>query len=100
MSYQTLYRKYRPKTFDDVVGQKHIVQTLKNVLINQKISHLFICRVNKGTGKTSVAKIFANVLNCNHNNELTKSYINCLNNYNTNFDIIEMDAASNNGVDE
>ncbi|WP_416373479.1 DNA polymerase III subunit gamma/tau [Mycoplasmopsis felis] len=54
----------------------------------------------KGTGKTSVAKIFANVLNCNHNNELTKSYINCLNNYNTNFDIIEMDAASNNGVDE
>ncbi|WP_334687012.1 hypothetical protein [Mycoplasmopsis felis] len=42
MSYQTLYRKYRPKTFDDVVGQKHIVQTLKNVLINQKISHAYL----------------------------------------------------------
>ncbi|BBU47883.1 DNA polymerase III subunit gamma/tau [Mycoplasmopsis felis] len=100
MSYQTLYRKYRPKTFDDVVGQKHIVQTLKNVLINQKISHAYLFAGPKGTGKTSVAKIFANVLNCNHNNELTKSCINCLNNYNTNFDIIEMDAASNNGVDE
>ncbi|UWV85121.1 hypothetical protein NW066_06510 [Mycoplasmopsis felis] len=42
MSYQTLYRKYRPKTFDDVVGQKHIIQTLKNVLINQKISHAYL----------------------------------------------------------
>ncbi|MCU9931674.1 DNA polymerase III subunit gamma/tau [Mycoplasmopsis felis] len=68
--------------------------------MNQKISHAYLFAGTKGTGKTSVAKIFANVLNCNHNNELTKSYINCLNNYNTNFDIIEMDAASNNGVDE
>ncbi|MCU9937628.1 DNA polymerase III subunit gamma/tau [Mycoplasmopsis felis] len=64
------------------------------------MSHAYLFASTKGTGKTSVAKIFANVLNCNHNNELTKSYINCLNNYNTNFDIIEMDAASNNGVDE
>ncbi|WAM01323.1 hypothetical protein NWE60_01565 [Mycoplasmopsis felis] len=56
MSYQTLYRKYRPKTFDDVVGQKHIIQTLKNVLINQKISHAYLFYTLKEQGKLQLLK--------------------------------------------
>lgn len=56
MSYQTLYRKYRPKTFDDVIGQKHIIQTLKNVLINQKISHAYLFAGLKEQGKLQLLK--------------------------------------------
>ncbi|SJZ48166.1 DNA polymerase III subunit gamma/tau [Mycoplasmopsis verecunda] len=100
MSYKTLYRKYRPKTFEEVVGQNHVVKTLQNIIATNKIGHAYLFCGPKGTGKTSVAKIFANVLNCSHKNNATKACDLCLQNFNDSLDIIEMDAASNNGVDE
>ncbi|VEU70015.1 DNA polymerase III subunit gamma/tau [Mycoplasmopsis glycophila] len=100
MSYKTLYRKYRPVNFNDVVGQEHIVQTLKNIIETRKISHAYLFSGPKGTGKTSLAKIFSNVVNCMHSEEITEICKNCLQNINDSIDIIEMDAASNNGVDE
>ncbi|WP_027120822.1 DNA polymerase III subunit gamma/tau [Mycoplasmopsis lipofaciens] len=100
MSYKALYRKYRPKTFDDVKGQNHIIITLKNAILNHKISHAYLFSGPRGVGKTSVAKIFAAILNCGHCENLSELCDNCLNNIDNNFDIIEMDAASNNGVNE
>ena len=103
MEYQTLYRKYRPKTFDEVYGQEIVVKTLKNTIKNNKLTHAYLFIGPRGTGKTSVAKIFAKTINC----ENSKNGISCEkcdicinNNNNENIDIIEMDAASNNGVDE
>ena len=98
--YQALYRKYRPKTFEDVVGQKTIIKTLGNSIINDRITHAYLFTGPRGTGKTSVAKIFARVINCESPNNLTPcdKCVSCTQNQNT--DIIEMDAASNNGVDE
>ncbi len=103
MKYQALYRKYRPKTFNDVCGQQIIVQTLKNVIKNNKLTHAYLFIGPRGTGKTSIAKIFAKTINCLN----PESGISCEkceicknNNQNENIDIIEMDAASNNGVDE
>ncbi|RIV16702.1 DNA polymerase III subunit gamma/tau [Mycoplasmopsis gallopavonis] len=100
MSYKALYRKYRPITFDQVVGQDHVVQTLENIVRSRKISHAYLFSGPKGTGKTSIAKIFANVINCMHQEDVTKACEKCLENLNTSVDVIEMDAASNNGVDE
>ena len=97
--YQALYRKYRPKTFDEVVGQDVIVKTIKNNLV----SHAYLLAGPRGTGKTSIAKIFAKVLNCYEPNnfEPCNKCISCEQaNNNQNIDIIEIDAASNNGVDE
>ncbi|MBN4084661.1 DNA polymerase III subunit gamma/tau [Mycoplasma sp. CSL10166] len=99
MSYKALYRKYRPTKFDEVVGQDFVVETLKNILQSRKVSHAYLFSGPKGTGKTSVAKIFASILNCSHSNDLTKACEICLENSQNNLDIIEMDAASNNGVD-
>ena len=98
--YQALYRKYRPKTFEDVVGQKTIIKTLGNSIINDRITHAYLFTGPRGTGKTSVAKIFARIINCENPKNLVPCNIcvNCTQNQNT--DIIEMDAASNNGVDE
>ncbi|WP_029608475.1 DNA polymerase III subunit gamma/tau [Mycoplasma simbae] len=100
MSYKALYRKYRPSIFDEVVGQDHIVKTLKNIILNHKISHAYLFAGPRGVGKTSVAKIFAATLNCSHADTLTNICEHCLQTVNQNFDIIEMDAASNNGVKE
>ena len=86
--FQALYRKYRPQTFKDIVGQNHIVSVLKNAIEKNQISHAYLFYGPRGTGKTSIAKIFANEVN---NNEVYQK---------ENVDIIEIDAASNNGVDE
>ena len=86
--FQALYRKYRPQTFNDIVGQNHIVSVLKNAIDKNQISHAYLFYGSRGTGKTSIAKIFANEVN---GNEIYQK---------ENVDIIEIDAASNNGVDE
>lgn len=102
MAYQALYRKYRPDSFDGVAGQKAIVQTLINAVKQQKIAHAYLFCGPRGTGKTSIAKIFAKMLNCEHQESAPcGSCKNCLDFQNgAHPDIIEIDAASNNGVDE
>ena len=101
--YQALYRKYRPKQFEDVSGQNIIIKTLENSVINDKISHAYLFTGPRGTGKTSTAKIFAKIVNCKNLNNATpcNECDSCVQfNNNQNIDIIEIDAASNNGVDE
>lgn len=102
MEYISLYRKYRPKTFSDVVGQEVVVKILKNSILNNKISHAYIFSGPRGTGKTSIAKIFSKAVNCLNttDGDLCNNCENCLNNIDEEIDIIEIDAASNNGVDE
>ena len=101
--YQALYRKYRPLNFNEVVGQEVIVQTLKNAIITNKISHAYLFTGPRGTGKTSLAKIFSKTVNCNNpiNGVSCEKCESCnlINNKQSN-DIYEIDAASNNGVDE
>jgi DNA polymerase III subunit gamma/tau len=103
MAYQALYRTYRPKNFDEVAGQEHITKTFKNALMTNKLAHAYLFSGPRGTGKTSVAKIIAKAVNCEHAPVanpcntcdicigIDKNQIN---------DVIEIDAASNNGVDE
>ena len=103
MAYQTLYRKYRPKSFEFVFGQDTIVKTLKNVIKNNKLSHAYLFTGPRGTGKTSSSKLFAKTINClnNQNGDACNECDSCKSfNNNSNPDIIEIDAASNNGVDE
>ena len=90
MSYKTLYRSYRPKTFKDVVGQEHITSTLKNTILNNKVGHAYLFAGPRGTGKTSVAHVFAKAVNVNAAGQEVIG----------DMDIIEIDAASNNGVSE
>lgn len=94
--YLALYRKYRPKTFDEVIGQDHIIQTLKNQIAMDKIGHAYLFCGSRGTGKTSTAKIFAKEINCTCGGKGTCDF--CLNK--NSLDVLEIDAASNNGVDE
>ena len=100
--YQTLYRKYRPKNFDSVVGQDVVVQTLKNSIKNNKINHAYIFFGPRGVGKTSIAKIFARTVNCDKKDgNICDECEKCISSRsNECLDIIEIDAASNNGVDE
>ena len=103
MAYQALYRVWRSQRFDDVVGQKAITQTLKNAIVQKKTSHAYLFTGPRGTGKTSAAKIFAKAINCKHSQDgepcnvcetcvaITEGRLN---------DVIEIDAASNNGVEE
>ena len=101
MEYQVLYRKYRPHDFDSLVGQEYTKKLLKNSVINNKFAHAYIFTGPRGTGKTSSAKIFAKAINCLHSvdgNPCNKCQ-NCVN-FDSSPDIIELDAASNNGVDD
>ncbi|GAA3634051.1 DNA polymerase III subunit gamma/tau [Lactobacillus hamsteri] len=103
MAYQALYRKWRPRTFDSVVGQEAITDTLKNAIKRGTISHAFLFAGPRGTGKTSCAKIFAKALNCTNlqDGEPCNECENCLAaDAGSMPDIMEIDAASNNGVDE
>ena len=101
--YQALYRKYRPSEFEDVVGQDVIVNTLKNAVIYNHISHAYLFSGPRGTGKTTIAKIFARAVNCLEPKDGLScgKCKNCLYSFSKEcMDIIEIDAASNNGVDE
>lgn len=101
MSYKALYRKYRPSTFDEVYGQKHIVATLKNAVENDRLAHAYLFCGPRGTGKTSTAKLLAKTINCTGENKPCGKCENCLDIQNsTHPDVIELDGATNNGVDE
>lgn len=103
MEYASIYRRFRPTTFEGVIGQKHVVRTLTNQIKNGNVGHAYLFTGTRGTGKTSCAKIFARAVNCLHpvngspcgECEVCRALID-----NTSTDVIEMDAASNNGVDE
>ena len=101
--YKALYRKYRPLDFNQMIGQDALVMSLKNQIKNNEVSHAYLFSGTRGTGKTSAAKIFARAVNCEHpidGNPCNKCK-SCLSNLNnTSVDVVEMDAASNNGVDD
>lgn len=102
MAYKALYRTYRPNGFDEVAGQKHIVKTLQHAVEQNKIAHAYLFCGPRGTGKTSIAKIFAKTINCE--SSVHKPCLTCDNclavQEGSHPDIIEIDAASNNGVEE
>ena len=103
MAHIALYRKYRPKTFSEVIGQKVVVESLKNQVSSGKIGHAFLFTGTRGTGKTSCAKIFAKAMNCqhNHNGEPCLECDVCKGIENESvYDVTEMDAASNNSVED
>lgn len=101
MSYQVLYRTYRPAKFEEVVGQDYIIKILKNAIKSNKIAHAYLFAGPRGTGKTTIAKLFAKAINCeSFKEEACDECDSCIAfNNNSHPDIIEMDAASNNGVD-
>ena len=102
MAYKALYRTYRPQTFEEVAGQEHIVRTLKNALATGKIAHAYLFAGPRGTGKTTMAKLFAKALNCEegigHQCNSCKNCVAIMEGSHP--DVLELDAASNNGVDE
>ncbi len=103
MGYLALYRKYRPNTFEGLIGQEHVVKTLVNQITSGRLGHAYLFTGTRGTGKTSAAKIFAKAINCldNKNGSPCGKCESCLAISDpSNIDIIEIDAASNNGVNE
>ena len=103
MGYKALYRSYRPTTFKEVIGQKHVIQTLKNAIIDKRTSHAYVFSGLRGIGKTTIARILAKAVNCINpiDGEPCNECENCKAiNENLTTDIVELDAASNNGVDE
>jgi DNA polymerase-3 subunit gamma/tau len=103
MAYKALYRTYRPANFDEIAGQEHITRTFRNALKNNKIAHAYLFSGPRGTGKTSIAKIIAKAVNCEHapiDNPCNECDICKGIDRNQISDVIEIDAASNNGVDE
>ena len=103
VAYQALYRTYRPTKFNEVIGQKHIIQILQNAVFEKKTSHAYIFSGLRGIGKTTIARIFAKAVNCenSYDGEPCDQCDNCkavINDETT--DVIELDAASNNGVDQ
>ena len=103
MAYTALYREWRPRTFNDVVGQEHITTTLKNQVLNNRIAHAYLFCGTRGTGKTSTAKVFAKALNCLNliDGEPCNQCEMCRKiNEGLAIDVTELDAASNNGVDK
>ncbi|MDH8679193.1 DNA polymerase III subunit gamma/tau [Fusibacter bizertensis] len=103
MSYQALYRQWRPQDFDEIIGQNHITIPLKNQIMSDSYGHAYIFSGTRGTGKTSTAKIFARAVNCLNNTDGNpcNKCSNCLSILEDQFiDVVEMDAASNNSVDD
>ncbi len=103
MAYQALYRKYRPKSFDDFIDQDNVKRILINSIKNDKLSHAYLFAGPRGIGKTSMAKIFAKAVNCldfSKHDDVCDECENCVECNNNSVDIIEIDAASNNGVDQ
>jgi len=103
VGYTALYREWRPRTFEDVVGQEHITTTLKNEILNDRIAHAYLFCGTRGTGKTSTAKVMAKALNCLdlHNGEPCNKCEMCTKiNEGLAIDVTELDAASNNGIDK
>lgn len=103
MAYLALYRRYRPQDFDNVVGQEYVTRILKNQILSGRVGHAYLFSGIRGTGKTSIAKIFARAINCEHNEDGNPCNVcdTCLNIEKPGvMDIIEIDGASNRGVDE
>ena len=103
MGYKALYRSYRPTTFKEVIGQKHVIQTLKNAIVENRTSHAYVFSGLRGIGKTTIARILAKAVNCQNpiDGEPCNECENCRAiNENITTDVVELDAASNNGVDE
>ena len=103
MAYQAIYRKWRPTTFEDVVGQQHITDTLKTEIKNNRLAHAYLFCGTRGTGKTTTAKILSRAVNCENplpNGNPCNECASCRGILsNTIMDIVEIDAASNNGVE-
>ncbi|TLF27032.1 MAG: DNA polymerase III subunit gamma/tau, partial [Spiroplasma sp. WSS] len=103
MKHKSFYRKYRPNSFSEIISQDNIVRILKNSILNNSFNHAYLFSGSKGTGKTSTAKIFAKAINCQNNidGDACNTCENCINISSNNcIDILEIDGASNNGVDE